>query len=78
VAELHSTANLWTSRGGSHIVNLGPSWASRPLGWKVSDWERAIDRLWQEWELDEKKRQAIVCRVQQIVQAQLPVIHLVP
>jgi len=78
--EPHSTANLWTSSGGSHTFNLGPQAGQPPLlGWEVSDWERAIDRLFTAGvqELDERKRQAIYAEFQQIVQTQLPVIHLV-
>jgi len=78
--EPHSTANLWTSRGGSHTFNLGPQPGQPPLwGWKISDWERTIDRLFMAGvrELDERKRQAIYAEFQQLVQAQLPVIHLV-
>jgi len=78
--EPHSAANLWTSSGGSHTFNLGPQPGQPPLlGWKVSDWERTIDRLLAAGvrELDEGKRRAIYAEFQQIVQAQLPVIHLV-
>lgn len=78
--EPHNAANLWTSSGGLHTFNLGPQPGQPPLsGWSVSDWERSIDRLYTAGarELNEAKRQAIYAEFQQIVQAQLPVIHLV-
>ena len=76
----HGGANLWTSSGGSHLFNLGPQVGSPPLSdWQISDWEQQIDRLFdagaKEW--NEEKRKAIYDEFQQIVQEQLPVIHLV-
>lgn len=78
--EPNSGANLWTSRGGLRSFNLGPQPGQPPItGWKVSDWELEIDRLFTAGarELDEAKRKAIYAQFQQIVQEQLPVIHLV-
>ncbi|HEY9845937.1 MAG TPA: ABC transporter substrate-binding protein [Candidatus Caenarcaniphilales bacterium] len=78
--EPHSAANLWTSNGGLHTFNLGTQPGQAPLsGWQVSDWERSIDRLYAQGarELNEAKRQAVYSEFQRIVQAQLPVIHLV-
>lgn len=78
--EPHSAANLWTSSGGSHTFNLGRQPGQPAIaGWVVSDWERAIDRLYTEGaqEFDQAKRKAIYDNFQRIVQAQLPVIHLV-
>lgn len=78
--EPHSGANLWTIRGGSHTFNLGPQPGQPPItGWQVSEWEGEIDRLFAvgAQEQDESKRQAIYAQFQQIVQSQLPVIHLV-
>lgn len=78
--EPHSGANLWTSKGGSHMFNLGPQ-PGEPqiIGWQPNDWELEIDRLFTAGarELDEAKRQEIYGNFQQIVQEQLPVIHLV-
>jgi peptide/nickel transport system substrate-binding protein len=78
--EPHLSANLWTSNGGSHLFNLGPQ-PGQPLiqDWVVSDWEQEIDRLFKAGarEFDEAKRQEIYGEFQKIVQAQLPVIHLV-
>jgi peptide/nickel transport system substrate-binding protein len=78
--EPHDTANLWTSRGSSHAFNLAPQPGQIPIqGWQPSEWELEIDRLFTagSQEFDEKKRKAIYGKFQQIVQEQLPVIHLV-
>lgn len=78
--EPHTTANLWTSRGGSHNFNMGPQPGQPPIeGWQVSDWEREIDRLFIAGarELDETKRKAIYAEFQRIAQEQLPLIYLV-
>ncbi|NES96460.1 MAG: ABC transporter substrate-binding protein [Desertifilum sp. SIO1I2] len=78
--EPHSTANLWTSTGGSHNFNLGPQPGQPPIqGWEVSDWEREIDRLFiaGAQELDETRRKAIYAEFQRIAQEQLPLIYLV-
>ncbi|MBR8837386.1 MAG: ABC transporter substrate-binding protein [Stigonema ocellatum SAG 48.90 = DSM 106950] len=78
--EPHSTANLWTSRGGSHYFNLARQPGQLPIiGWQPLQWELEIDRLFTigTQELDEKKRKAIYGEFQRIVQEQLPVIHLV-
>ncbi|MBD2772847.1 ABC transporter substrate-binding protein [Iningainema tapete] len=78
--EPHSGANLWTSRGGSHTFNLAPQPGQPPItGWEASEWEQEIDRLFTAGtqEVDENKRKAIYGKFQQIVQEQLPVIHLV-
>jgi len=78
--EPHSGANLWTSKGGSHMFNLGPQPGEPQItGWQPNDWELEIDRLFAAGarELDEAKRQEIYGNFQQIVQEQLPVIHLV-
>ena len=78
--EPHSGANLWTSRGGSHLFNQGPQPGEPQIqGWEASDWELEIDRLFVEGaqEFDERKRQKIYGEFQQIVQEQLPMIHLV-
>lgn len=78
--EPHSTANLWTSRGGSHSFNLAPQVGQPPItGWEPNEWEQEIDRLFTAGtqEVDENKRKAIYGKFQQIVQEQLPVIHLV-
>lgn len=78
--EPNSTANLWTSQGGSHSFNLATQPGQPPIvGWEPLDWEREIDRLFIAGakELDEAKRQIIYGDFQKIVQEKLPVIHLV-
>lgn len=76
----YSASNLWLSTGSSHNFNLGPHPGQAPItGWVVSDWERQIDALFKAaaQELDEAKRQKLYGEFQQIVQENLPVIHLV-
>ena len=78
--EPHSAANLWMSGGGSHSFNLKQQPGQQPIqNWAANDWEQAIDRLFIQGsrELDLAKRQKIYAQFQQIVQEQLPVIHLV-
>ncbi len=78
--EPHSGANLWTSSGSSHMFNLGPQPGQPPISnWTVSDWERSIDQTFKAGarEFDPVKRKPFYDEFQQIVQTQLPVIHLV-
>ncbi|OUL36317.1 peptide ABC transporter substrate-binding protein [Nostoc sp. T09] len=78
--EPHLLKLFWSSRGSFHQFNQGPQPGAPPIqGWVVSDWEKAIDSLFNAGvqELDEKKRQAIYGRFQQIVAEQLPVFFLV-
>lgn len=78
--EPNTTANLWTSSGGSHSFNLKQQpGQSDIIGWEASDWEQEIDRLFSVGasELDEAKRKAIYGEFQRVVQQHLPVIHLV-
>ncbi|MHC5597658.1 MAG: ABC transporter substrate-binding protein [Nostoc sp.] len=78
--EPHSGSNIWFSTGGSHQFNEGPQPGEPAIkGWEVSDWEKEIDQLFIEGasELDETKRKAVYAKFQQIVQEQLPFIHLV-
>ncbi|HEY9640514.1 MAG TPA: ABC transporter substrate-binding protein, partial [Coleofasciculaceae cyanobacterium] len=76
----YSGSNLWLSTGSSHMFNLGQQPGQPSLsGWIVSGWEQRIDQLFKAaaQELDETKRRQIYGEFQQIVQEQLPVIHLV-
>lgn len=78
--EPNEAANLWTSNGSSHSFNRASLAGQAPIeGRQVSDWEREIDRLFIAGarEFDEAKRKEIYGQFQQIVQEQLPVIHLV-
>jgi peptide/nickel transport system substrate-binding protein len=78
--EPHSGSNIWSSQGSLHQFNQGPLPGEPPItGWEVTDWEREIDRLFTQGvqELDEERRKEIYGRFQEIVQEQLPFIHLV-
>lgn len=76
----HGAANFWTSRGGSHYLNLSQQPGQQPLqGWSASPVEQEIDRLFIAGarELDETKRKAIYADFQRLVQEQLPIILLI-
>jgi len=78
--EPNDGANVWNSKGGLHSFNQGSAPGKPPLqGWVVSDWEKEIDRLMVEGarELDETKRKEIYAKLQNIIQSEVPVIHLV-
>ena len=78
--EPHEAANLWTSTGSSHSFNRTSQPGQEPIaGWEASEWEQEIDRLFIQGarEFDEAKRGQIYGRFQQVVQEELPVIHLV-
>lgn len=78
--EPYGSANLWMSNGSSHMFNLGPQPGQPPINdWVVSDWEQQIDQLFQAGakEFDLEKRKPFYDQFQQIVQEELPVIHLV-
>ena len=78
--EPNDGANIWSSKGGLHSFNQGPQEGMSPIqGWQISDWEKEIDRLMIEGarELDDAKRKEIYAKYQNIVQEQLPLIHLV-
>jgi peptide/nickel transport system substrate-binding protein len=73
-------ANLWMSTGGLHLFNQSSQPGQPPIqDWVVSDWEKDIDRLFKAGaqELDETKRRQIYGDFQNLVQKQLPMIHLV-
>jgi peptide/nickel transport system substrate-binding protein len=78
--EPNSGANIWKSTGALHQFNQSPSPGEPPIqGWKATDWELEIDRLFQQGvqETDDAKRKPIYHRFQQIAQEQLPFIPLV-
>jgi peptide/nickel transport system substrate-binding protein len=78
--EPHSGSNIWKSNGSLHQFNQGPQEGEPPIsGWKVSEWEKEIDRLFAAGarELDDSKRAVFYNKYQQIAQEQLPFIHLV-
>jgi peptide/nickel transport system substrate-binding protein len=78
-AEPNSAINLWATDGDSHMFNKGPVGDEPPFpGREVADWEKKIHSLMIQGaqELDETKRKAIYAEYQQLVQEQLPLIHL--
>ncbi|MBW4521650.1 MAG: ABC transporter substrate-binding protein [Scytolyngbya sp. HA4215-MV1] len=78
--EPNDGANIWTSKGGLHSFNQGPQPGEPPIqGWQVSEWEQEIDRLFiaAAREFDPAKRKALYAQYQQIVQEELPSIHLI-
>ncbi len=78
-AEPNSAINLWATDGDSHLFNKGPVGDEKPfVGREVADWEKKIHDLMIQGaqELDETKRKAIYAEYQQLVQDQLPLIHL--
>ncbi len=78
-AEPNSSINLWAIDGDSHIFNKGPVGDEKLFpNREVADWEKKIHDLMIQGaqELDETKRKAIYAEYQQLVQEQLPLIHL--
>lgn len=78
-AEPNSAINLWATDGDSHMFNKGAVGEEAPFpGREVADWEKKIHELMIKGaqELDETKRKAIYAEYQQLVQEQLPLIHL--
>ncbi len=78
-SEPNSAINLWATDGDSHLFNKGASAEEKPfVGREVADWEQKIHDLMIQGaqELDEPKRTAIYAEYQQLVQEQLPLIHL--
>jgi peptide/nickel transport system substrate-binding protein len=78
-AEPNDAINLWATDGDSHMFNKGPVGDEKPFpGREVADWEKKIHSLMIQGaqELDETKRKAIYAEYQQLVQEQLPLIHL--
>ena len=78
-SEPNSAINLWATDGDSHLFNKGASPEEKPFaGREVADWEQKIHDLMIQGaqELDETKRKTIYAEYQQLVQEQLPLIHL--
>jgi len=78
-AEPNSGINLWATDGDSHLFNKGPVGDEKPFpDREVADWEQKIHDLMIKGaqELDETKRKEIYAEYQQLVQEQLPLIHL--
>ena len=77
--EPNSSANLWLTNGGLHFFNQQPVGAEPMPGREVYEWEQAISDLYVKaaQELDEDQRKALYVESQQLVQENLPFIHLV-
>ncbi len=77
--EPNSSANLWLANGGLHFFNQQPLGAPPLPGREVYPWEQQISDLYIKaaQELDETKRKALYVETQELVQENLPFIHLV-
>ena len=77
--EPNSAANLWLTNGGLHMFNQQPVGAEPMPGREVYDWEQKISDLYVKaaQALDEDKRKALYVETQELVQENLPFIHLV-
>jgi peptide/nickel transport system substrate-binding protein len=78
--EPNSSFNLWATQGDSHLFNQGPKPGQPAIpGWEVADWEKKIETIMIRGakEVDNRKRKEIYAEYQQLVQEQLPLIHLV-
>ena len=77
--EPNSSANLWLADGGLHLFNQQPAGAPPLPGREIYPWEREISDLYVQaaQELDETKRKALYTETQELVQENLPFIHLV-
>ncbi|CAN1212445.1 ABC transporter substrate-binding protein [Tumidithrix helvetica PCC 7403] len=78
--EPHGSINLWATDGELHMFNKGPS-PDEPSypGREIAPWEQEIQDLMikASQEIKEYKRKAVYAQFQQLVQEQLPLIHLV-
>ncbi len=77
--EPNSSNNLWSAEGGLHFFNQQPVGQPPLPGRVVYDWEQKISDLYVQaaQELDETKRKALYAQTQQLVQENLPFIHLI-
>ncbi|EDX87159.1 Bacterial extracellular solute-binding protein, family 5 [Synechococcus sp. PCC 7335] len=77
--EPNSSANLWLADGGLHLFNQQPQGQPPLPGREVYPWEQQISDLYIQaaQELDETKRKALYTKTQELVQENLPFIHLV-
>lgn len=78
-AEPNNSINLWAPDGDNHMFNKGAVGDEKPFpGREIADWEQKIYDLMVQGaqELDDTKRKAIYAEYQQLVQEQLPLIHL--
>ncbi len=77
--EPNSSANLWLADGGLHLFNQQPLGVPPLPGREVYPWEQQISDLYIQaaQELDETKRKTLYTETQELVQENLPFIHLV-
>lgn len=77
--EPNSSANLWLTDGGLHFFNQQVQGDTPLEGREVYPWEQQISDLYVKaaQELDEEKRKELYFEAQQLVQENLPFIHLV-
>ncbi|MBE9062040.1 ABC transporter substrate-binding protein [cf. Phormidesmis sp. LEGE 11477] len=77
--EPNSSANLWLADGGLHFFNQQPQDRPPLPGREVYPWEQQISDLYVQaaQELDEAERKALYTETQELVQENLPFIHLV-
>lgn len=78
--EPHGSINLWSTTGNLHMFNKGADAGEPPIpGYEVADWEKEIEKLMisASQQVDENQRKATYAQFQQLVQEQLPLIHLV-
>lgn len=78
--EPHGSINLWSVDGNIHMFNKGADPGEPPIpGREVAPWEQKLNDLMIQGarEVDEAKRKAVYAEFQQLVQEQLPLVHLV-
>ncbi len=78
--EPHGSINLWSTTGKLHMFNKGADEGQAAIpGYQTTAWERQIEELMIKGsqQLDENRRRKIYAEFQQLVQEQLPLIHLV-
>ncbi len=78
--EPHGSINLWSTTGNLHMFNKGANKGEPPIpGYKVAEWEKQIEDLMivASQQTNEEERKVVYAQFQQLVQEQLPLIHLV-
>jgi len=78
--EPHGSINMWSATGNLHMFNKGADKGQPPIpGFKISEWEKQIEdyMIVASQQTNENERKAVYAQFQQLVQDQLPLIHLV-
>jgi peptide/nickel transport system substrate-binding protein len=78
--EPHGSFNLWSTTGNLHMFNKGADKGEPPIPeYKVAEWEKQIEDMMivASQQTDENERKVVYAQFQQLVQDQLPLIHLV-